>query len=326
MNDRNLTDLVISLIPDLRSNEKITVLKNIEDENDLLVTTKSDIENIIKRNIKSSWDMASLFKKAEKISSVCTARSINWLSWKEAGYPPLLREIYDPPAVLFYRGILPDPQKPLLGMVGTRKPSIEGAAQGYTIARGLGREGISVVSGLALGIDSMCHRGNLDGGAPGYAVLGSGADEIYPKSNRTLVKRILDTGGALLSEYAPGTIPYKSNFPARNRIIAGLSRAVLIVEAPARSGALITANYTLDQGKDLFVASSGVRTDSCRIDKSGTVKLGIEGAEIIYNAGNILDKWNKKYSYDNELSTENAASAKELALSLAKYLDIEVEG
>jgi DNA processing protein len=326
MNERNLTGLVISLIPDLHCNEKITVLKYIGNENDFVITAKSDIENIIKRNIKSSRDMASLFQRARNISSVCTARSIKWLSWNDAGYPPLLREIYAPPAVLYYRGTLPDPRKPLLGMVGTRKPSLEGASQGYTIARGLGREGISVVSGLALGIDSMCHRGNLDGGAPGYAVLGSGADEIYPKSNRALVKRILDSGGALLSEYAPGTIPYKSNFPARNRIIAGLSRAVLIVEAPARSGALITANYALDQGKDLFVASSGARTDSCHIDKSGTVKLGMDGAEIIYNAGNILDKWNKKQLFKDELSTENAASAKELAVCLAKFLDIEVEG
>jgi len=326
MNDFDLTELVISLIPCLRGNERVKLFEKIDNESDLLNINKNDIENIIKRNVKFKFDIETLFFKAKKIKNLCAARGIKIITWSDTNYPPLLREIYDPPVVLYYRGTLPDPQKPLLGMVGTRKPSLEGSAQGYIIARALGREGISVVSGLALGIDAICHRGNLDGGAPGYAVLGSGLDEIYPKSNRSLARRIVDSGGCILSEYAPGTIPYKSNFPARNRIIAGLSRSVLVVEAPARSGALITANCALDNGRELFVASSGVRENTCHVDKSGTVKLGIDGAEIVYNAGNILDKWNMKCSHNDGLPAGNASSAKELALSLAEYLEIEDEG
>jgi DNA processing protein len=159
--------------------------------------------------------------------------------------------------MLYYRGILPDPEKPLAAIVGTRKPSGAGSRAAYDFGKALGTAGIPVVSGLALGIDALAHRGNLEGGGPTAAVLGSSPDQIYPASNRPLARRIVEGGGVILSEYPPGTGPFKWNFPARNRIIAGLARGTLIVEAPEKSGALITAAFALELGRDLWVARAG---------------------------------------------------------------------
>jgi DNA processing protein len=155
------------------------------------------------------------------------------------------------------------------------------------LGREFGERGIAVISGLALGIDSLAQRGCLDAGGYTLAVLGSGPDQIYPASNRDLARRILQSGGALLSEYKPGTKPFKWNFPARNRIISGLARGTIVVEAPARSGALHTAQFALEQGRDLWVASSGVASPV----GEGTRRLAEEGSVVVSCAGDILAEW-----------------------------------
>ncbi|MDR0300821.1 MAG: DNA-processing protein DprA [Treponema sp.] len=328
MNNRGMLDLYVSLLPHLRPAEKINILQVFDNEEDLTGQTKEDMERFLGRRIENFWDIDKIRTQAEEIETVHRNRSINWVSWSEPEYPPLLREIYDPPAVIYYRGALPDPNKSLLGMVGTRRPSPEAANQAYTLAYGAGKAGLSVVSGLALGIDAMSHRGNLASGVPGYAVLGSGVDEIYPSSNRGLAKRILDCGGALLSEYPPGTRPAKWNFPARNRIIAALSRGVIIVEAPKKSGALITAAFALEQGKDIWVASCGLQEHqySSLHDKIGTINLAGDGAEIIYTAGDVLEKWNIEFA-DNDDSGDMPAwdsIGMEMASSMADFLEINL--
>jgi DNA processing protein len=328
MNSRGMLDLYISLLPRLMPAEKVSMLEAFECEDDLVLQTREGMEHFLGRKIINFWDIDKIREQAEQIETVHRNRAINWVSWSECAYPPLLREMYDPPAVIYYRGCLPNPEKSLLGMVGTRRPSPEAANQAYTLAYGVGKAGLSVVSGLALGIDAMSHRGNLAAGVPGYAVLGSGVDEIYPSSNRALAKKILDSGGAILSEYPPGTAPSKWNFPARNRIIAALSRGVIIVEAPKKSGALITAAFALDQGKDLWVASSGLqeRQYGSLHDKFGTIKLASDGAEIIYTAGDVLEKWNIEFA-DNDDSVDKQAwdsTGMELAASMADYLEIKL--
>ena len=322
MNERGLLDLIISLLPELKLTERITLLKTFNSEDELFVQSKLDIQSLLNREIKTFWDMSEIHEKAGSIDTTCRMRSINWVSWADEKYPPLLRETYDPPAVIFYRGALPNPEKSLLGMVGTRKPSQQAAEQAYKIAGNIGRAGISVVSGLALGIDAMSHRGNLIGGAPGYAVLGSGVDEVYPSANRPLAHRILDSGGALISEYLPGVRPFKGNFPARNRIIAALSRGVLIVEAPKKSGALITANFALEQGKDLWVASSGAQEGP--IDRGGTLKLVNDGAEIINSACDVLEKWNMGEASGKGGASLAGGNRGELISSMADFLKIEI--
>jgi DNA processing protein len=328
MDDRGLLDLTISLLPGLTPVDRICLLEAFGREEDLIRQSKRDIDELLGRELKYFWDIDEVRIRAQREEALCRARSIRWVSWISADYPPLLREIYDPPAVIFYRGRLPNPEKPLLGMVGTRHPSPEAASQAYAVAFGVGQAGISVVSGLAFGIDAMSHRGNLLSAAPGYAVLGSGVDEIFPSANKPLAKRILESGGAVISEYPCGTLPGKWNFPARNRIISALSRSVLVVEAPKKSGALITAAFALEQGKDLWVASSGIQEEQrgSFFDKRGTVRLAADGAEIIYSACDILGKWNvniTRNDYSASVSVGNAGG-RDLAASLANYLEIEI--
>jgi len=308
--------------------EKVNMLQTFECEDDLVLQTRESMEQFLERRIINFWDIDKIRAQAQQIETVYKKRSVKWVSWNNAAYPPLLREMYDPPAVIYYRGCLPDPDKSMLGMVGTRRPSPEAANQAYTLAYGAGKAGLSVVSGLALGIDAMSHMGNLAGGVPGYAVLGSGVDEIYPSSNRTLAKKILDSGGALLSEYPPGTMPSKWNFPARNRIIAALSRGVIIVEAPRKSGALITAAFALEQGRDLWVASSGLqeRQYGSLHDKIGTIKLASDGAEIIYSIGDVFERWNIEFT-DNDDPVDPpvwGSTGMELAASMADFLEINL--
>ncbi|MDR2543400.1 MAG: DNA-processing protein DprA [Treponema sp.] len=321
--ERGLLDLVISLLPDIKLTEKITLLNKFESLDHLFVQSKRDIEIILNRQLIRFWDITEIRDRADRIDTICRMRFINWVSWNDVLYPPLLREIFDPPSVIFYRGKLPNPEKSLLGIVGTRNPSPEAAEQVYKIAGNLSRLGFSVVSGLALGIDAMAHRGNLVGSAPAYAVLGSGIDEVYPSSNKPLAKRILDSDGAIISEYPPGVKPAKWTFPARNRIIAGLSRSVVISEAPFKSGALITAAFALEQGRDLWVTSEGLSDSSkaSRFDKRGTEKLVSDGAEIIYSASDVLEKWNitKEKTW-----ADSPLCHRELISSMADFLKIDI--
>ena len=330
MDNIHITDsgfyvLMISLLPGIKLIEKILLSERINSEEELFVQSKRDIEIILNREIKSFWDISEIKEKAGRIDTTCRMLSIKWVTWNSADYPPLIREIYDPPSVIYYRGCLPNPEKSLLGMVGTRRPSQQASEQAYKIAGNIAMAGISVVSGLAAGIDAMSHRGNLIANIPGFAVLGCGVDQVYPRANKPLAKRILDSGGALISEYPPGTAPSKWSFPARNRIIAALSRSVLIVEAPEKSGALITASFALEQGKDLWVASSGAQ-ESAAFDRRGTIRLAGEGAEIIDSASDILRKWN----YGNYASSRETMERKsldtrgELISSMADFLQIDV--
>ncbi|MCL2473123.1 MAG: DNA-protecting protein DprA, partial [Treponema sp.] len=165
------------------------------------------------------------------------------------------------------------------------------------LGRELGEAGINVVSGLALGIDAMAHRGNIEGRAHTVAVLGSSPDLVYSASNRELARRILETGGLLLSEYPPGTRPLKWHFPERNRIISALARGTVIVEAPEKSGALITARFAIEQDRDLWVDRVGV---SSKLG-GGTARLAEEGAGLISSAADILAEWNMAGEADGVL-------------------------
>jgi DNA processing protein len=324
MDERGLLDLLITRLPGLSFREKLLLCELLESEQGLIEKSRNDIETIIERRLANWWDIDAIRLLAQRDAETARTRGINWVSWRSPAYPPLLREIYDPPVLLFFLGSLPNPELPLVAIVGTRKPSQKAAAQAFDIAKDLAKCGISVVSGLALGIDAMAHRGNVEGAARSVAVLGSGLDRIYPSSNRDLAWRILETGGAIFSEYPPGTGPYKSNFPARNRIISGLSRGVLIIEAPQKSGALITAGFALEQNRELWVASAGARKDEGRwaFDRNGTIKLATEGAGIIHSASDILQAWNIQapVSEQGQMPGGNA-----LASSLAHSLGITLQ-
>lgn len=205
----------------------------------------------------------------------------------EESYPKLLKEIYLPPPILYFRGSLTDDLNLSVAVVGTRKISDYGRYLTNEIVSGLAKNKITVTSGLALGVDATAHLCALQNKTKTIAVLGSGLDDtnIYPTSNRYLAKQIIDNGGLLISEYPIGTLPLKQNFPARNRIISGLSLGVVVIEAGENSGALITAAYALEQNREVFAVPGNITSPN----SAGTNKLIKDGARVVTSVTDILE-------------------------------------
>lgn len=203
----------------------------------------------------------------------------------EADYPPLLAAISDPPPVLFVRGrveVLHDPQ---IAMVGTRHPSPLGAETARRFAREFCRAGLTVTSGMALGVDGACHQGALDGGGQTIAVWGTGLERCYPRRHRKLAEAIVDAGGALVSELWPDSEPHPAQFPRRNRVISGLSLGTLVVEASLNSGSLITARLALEQNREVFAMPGSIHNVQAR----GCHRLLREGACLVEQVQDVLD-------------------------------------
>lgn len=214
-----------------------------------------------------------------------TEKSIGLLSPADEAYPDSLDEIYDPPPVLFYRGEPSVLDAPRLAVVGTRKGSPFGKNFTQKLARDLAQVGVTVASGLASGIDAAAHRGALNGAEEStVAVLGNGVDVTYPKRNREL-QEALEQSGLVVSEYPPGTSPDGRHFPERNRIISGLSSAVLVVQAPVRSGAIITADYALEQGREVYAVPGQLDNEL----HDGCHRLIKEGAGLVESAEDVID-------------------------------------
>lgn len=202
----------------------------------------------------------------------------------EAGYPRLLAQIPSPPPVLYVRGsLLPDDDL-AVAIVGTRRSTSYGREVTSRMATGLTEAGVTVVSGLARGIDAAAHGGTLAAGGRTIAVLGSGVDIVYPSEHHQLAERIIENG-ALVSDYPPGRKPDAPNFPARNRIISGLSLGVVVIEAPNRSGALITVDFAADQGREVFIVPGSVLSDN----SAGCHRMLRDGARLVTCADDVLD-------------------------------------
>ena len=209
------------------------------------------------------------------------------ITWEDPDYPALLREIPDPPPLLYVRGTLEPEDAWAVAVVGTRRASVYGKEVTRRLVTDLARSGITVVSGLARGIDGVAHRTALEAGGRTIAVLGCGVDRIYPPEHRALARRIIEQG-ALISEYPLGTPPDARNFPPRNRIISGLSLGVLITEAGQGSGALITADYAAEQGRDVFAVPGSILAAG----SAGTNRLIQEGAKLVTESADILRELN----------------------------------
>ncbi len=222
-------------------------------------------------------------KYKEKISS----KNINCMDKNDELYPAILKSIPDSPHLLYGRGKIIKEDKKAIAIIGSRKCTSYGKNIAYKFAKELASYGITVVSGMAYGIDSAAHRGALDGGGRTIAVLGCSVDICYPKSNANLMRDIIGNG-AVISEYPLGTNPTPGNFPRRNRIISGLSKGVLVVEAGLKSGTLITVDYALEQGKDVFSIPGNI---NCSVSQ-GTNKLIKEGAKPVTCVEDILEEFN----------------------------------
>lgn len=248
----------------------------------------------------------------EEIWADLKRQGIEVVTITEKQYPAILKEIYDPPPLLYYRGSLGNQDDYRFAVVGTRKITAYGKQVCQEIVRSLAEQGLVIISGLALGIDSQGHETAIEAGARTIAVLGSGVDwaNVYPHTNRRLAQKIIETGGAIVSELAPGTLPLKHHFPIRNRIISGLSLGTLVIEADENSGSLITAKSALDQNREVFAIPGPIYSPTSK----GTNELIKLGAKLVTGANDILEALNlnqiKNFVKNQEILPESPEEEK----------------
>ena len=211
--------------------------------------------------------------------------NIDIISIEDKQYPNILKEIYDPPIYLYIRGNKEILNNKSRSIVGCRKATDYGRKVARDFAYNISKQDINIISGLAIGIDSEAHLGAVEANKKTVAVLGNGLDTIYPKENIILSQKILDSGGTIISEYPLGTKPKKENFPARNRIISGMSNGLLVVEAKEKSGTLITVDFALEQGRDVFVVPGNIISEN----SAGTNDLIKQGAKLVTNWQECID-------------------------------------
>jgi DNA processing protein len=255
------------------------------------------------------------------------AKELKVLTLADKNFPSLLANIYDPPPVIYIKGQLPKKEEKIIAIVGTRKASRYGRETAKKLAYELASLGFTIVSGMASGIDTAAHEGALEAGGKTLAVFGCGVDIIFPSQNKGLAERITSSG-ALVSEFPMGTRPEKGTFPRRNRVISGLSLGVIVVEGHYDSGAMITAKYALDQGREVFAVPGNVELDQSK----GPHWLIKQGAKLVESVDDVLEELNmakpgprpeaqglrmKDYS---DLSEEEQKIVKVLSLE-PKYID-----
>lgn len=235
---------------------------------------KRDVNHILKN--KNLEETIEYMKKLKK-------QKVGLLLYKDNNYPTLLKEIYDPPAVLYYKGNMKIDDI-AISIVGSRKASYYGLKMAKKLAYELASLGVTIVSGMAKGIDTYAHKGAIEAGGKTIAVLGCGVDVIYPIENSDLMKEI-ETKGLILSECPLSTLPKANNFPVRNRIISGLSLGTIIIEAGEKSGSLITAEFALEQGRNVYAIPGNIDSQTSK----GTNNLIKEGAKVVTSVEDIIE-------------------------------------
>jgi DNA processing protein len=236
------------------------------------------VENLLK--VRSRNNLEQIWERMQ-------ARNINVLTWEDKAYPRRLKDIEQPPPVLYTLGTIIPEDEWAVAVVGTRRVTAYGRQVAEELGASLARSGVTVVSGLARGVDAITHQAALNAGGRTLAVLGSGVDRIYPPEHRRLAEQIAEQG-AVLSDYAPGTPPDAINFPPRNRIISGLSIAVVVVEAGVTSGALITAAFAAEQGRDVFAVPGNIKAPQ----SEGSNRLIQQGARPLLDVNEVLESLN----------------------------------
>lgn len=276
--------------PGMNDRLRAALIEAYQDAEDLFYASAYDrLEDLTEDALAALSDKN--LHEADKILTQCIDKEIHILTYGDENYPARLRNISDPPMVLYYKGQLPDfEQTPMIGIVGTRKASTYGLNTARRMGGQIAKCGGTVVSGAASGIDGVAMNSALDAGGMVVGVLGCGVDVVYPQSNRALFAE-LERRGCLLSEYPPETPPMRWNFPKRNRIISGISDGVLVVEAPERSGALITARQASEQGRDVFVVPGNIDVSSC----AGSNGLLRDGAQAVTTGWDIMSEYEAVY-------------------------------
>jgi len=281
--------LLLGKISSLEVKKIYQLLEHLGSAEDVLFTPLEKLSNIPKidreliNSIRERLPGEDLTREYRLIKKL----GVKLIPCTDPLYPLNLSHIYDPPFLLYVRGSLKKEDERAVAVVGTRRATGYGKIAARRLARELAREGITVVSGMARGIDTAAHEGALDEGGRTIAVLGCGIDLVYPPENKSLMEEIIKKG-AVISEFPLGTRPFAHNFPRRNRIISGLSKGVLVVEAPLKSGALITTDYALEQGREVFAVPGTITSPYSK----GTNRLIKEGAKIVEDVSDILEELN----------------------------------
>lgn len=277
----------ISLLHRLSCEERMVLLDSIGSKKELFGLSKRAIEEIVGRRVCDSIIPQEWERESHTILELQERNHFRLVRYWDRDYPPQLREIHDPPFLLYVQGTLPDWNIPTIAVVGTRRPSENSLQASFQLGAELSLAGLPVVSGLAKGIDGAAHWGVVKTGGMSMTVEATGLDRVYPKEHESVARKILENGGCRISEYPPASQARRYHFPERNRIIAGLARAVVVVQAPEKSGALITAEYAVDEGRDLLVHRKGLRGTL----GAGGERLVEEGARIIDKASDIVGEW-----------------------------------
>ncbi len=281
----------------------------------------NQLESLCKtRSLKEEFglDPGYNFVNRLEIFKYIENKAIEIITVKDDAYPDNLRNIYDPPYLLYLKGDKKALKTQLVSVVGTRKATLRGLHESFKLGLELGRADVGVVSGLAIGIDAAAHLGNIQTNGKSVAVLGSGIDTVYPKENRALAGSIIENSGLIISEFTPGENPKKYNFPKRNRIIAGITRDLVIIQAPKKSGSLITGEYGLQNGSEIYVHTVGIG-DSKFLGSDTYYK---DGAVKIDSAYKILKKMNKDMeikNFNQEDFTQGELTKLELSGAIVKY-------
>lgn len=291
--------LRISQVPDLGpvTFDKLTAVTDGKPETILDMSPEHQMALGLNRAQVSALSQAQA-RLLNAIATWLSQSNLNRAITREcAEYPRLLRETKGAPIVLFCRGNLSALHAPQIAVVGSRRPSHTGAQMARSFGQQLGEAGWTVTSGLALGVDALSHRGALDVSANTVAILGTGIDFIYPRRHIALADDIVASGGVIVSEYIPGTPPKAHNFPARNRIISGVSMGTLVIEAAVKSGSLITAKLAAEQGRDVFAIPGSIYNPA----SAGCHHLIQQGAKLVTRVDDI----NEEFQYLN-LSAQNS--------------------
>ncbi|OFW02131.1 MAG: DNA protecting protein DprA [Acidobacteria bacterium RIFCSPLOWO2_12_FULL_59_11] len=278
--------LALRLVPGLGNRLAKRLVDTLGSATDVFRASSSELESLrVPSHVIRNLSTGTVFEGAIREVEQARQLGIRLLTIREADYPPLLKEIFDPPLVLYVRGELALLRAPAVAVVGTRRTTPYGRAMAERLAADLASRGLVIISGLARGVDAVAHRATLDIGGKTVAVLGNGADVIYPSENKKLFDRIVEQG-AIVSEFPLGSFPAPQNFPIRNRIISGLSLGVVVVEAAQHSGALITARLAMEQNREVF-AIPGSLTNPCSWGPHVLIK---QGAKLVQDWQDVVEE------------------------------------
>ncbi len=290
--EENIYKVWISLIKNLGIKRYTTLIQRFGSKKELWNASKKDIQKVdgIGEKLAEFISSTIIKKDVERHLEFMEQNNIDIISIEDKEYPELLRYIYNPPLNLYVRGNKEILNNPGIGVVGCRDASQYGIKTAQEFAYNLSKSGFNIISGLARGIDSFAHLGAIKAKEKTVAVLGNGLDIIYPKENIRLAQEILNLNGAIISEYPLGTTPEKMNFPARNRIISGMSNGILVIEAKEKSGSLITTDFALEQGRDVFVVPGSIYSEN----SVGTNDLIKQGARLVTCWEEIVESFSNK--------------------------------